>query len=82
MTNEMVFSIKAACNIISNSGYTFEETCEEITKLKENGKISAAGYIKSDDLPKIKRIIIKPVRKPRISNRTTSPLQFMKYLEA
>lgn len=56
MTNELAFSIKAACNIIFESGYSEIEVEKEILKLRDNGKIQN-GYILSSDLPKIKSII-------------------------
>lgn len=55
MTNTMAFSIRAACNIIFESGYSIEEVEQEIIKLKNQGKIKN-GYILSDDLPKIKKL--------------------------
>ena len=56
MKNTTAFSIRAACNIIFESGYSIEEVEQEIIKLKNQGKINKRGYILSDDLPKIKKL--------------------------
>jgi hypothetical protein len=55
MNNELAFSVSAACNILSASGYSYNEIESELIKLKEAGKIKD-GYILSGDLPKIKSI--------------------------
>ena len=55
MENELAFSIRAACNIIFESGYSEAEVEQEILKLRDSGKIQG-GYIRSSDLPKIKSI--------------------------
>jgi hypothetical protein len=55
MKDELAFSIKAACNIIFESGYSYQEVEQEIFKLRDNGKIQD-GYILGKDLPKIKSI--------------------------
>jgi len=55
MTNELAFSVKVACRIIFESGYSYEEVEQEILKLRDNGKIQS-GYILGKDLPKIKSI--------------------------
>jgi len=55
MKNEFAFSIKAACNIIFESGYSEKEVETEILKIRDSGKIKD-GYILSSDLPKIKKL--------------------------
>ncbi len=55
MKNELAFSVKAACNILFESGYSKEEVEQEILHLRDAGKIDG-GYIKSADLPPIKAI--------------------------